>query len=142
MTLDATRIDPPVEDSVSNVLKWVLLVVVIATFGLLAWVTVMTYRAAPPQSERFVLASGTVLMTEQDIVAGKGGFQNADLMDYGSLYGMGSYYGEDYTASTFVRLGTATQNNVAIGTFGKTFVALQPDQPLPRPCAAHSWAWT
>ena len=54
-------------------------------------------------------------MTDDDIVAGKGGFQKADLMDYGSLYGMGSYYGEDYTASTLVRLGTATQNNIAAG---------------------------
>ena len=105
MTLTAAHIDPPVEDSVSNVLKWVLLVVAIATFGLLAWATVETYRAAPPQPDRFVIADGTVLMTDDDIVAGKGGFQKADLMDYGSLYGMGSYYGEDFTASTLVRLG-------------------------------------
>ena len=54
MTLDAERIDPPVEDAVSNVLKWVLLVVAIATFGLLAWATTVTYRTAPPQHERFV----------------------------------------------------------------------------------------
>jgi hypothetical protein len=33
-------------------------------------------------------------MTDQDIVAGEGGFQKADLMDYGSLYGMGSCFGE------------------------------------------------
>jgi len=26
-------------------------------------------------------------------VSGKAGFQKADLMDYGSLYGMGSYFG-------------------------------------------------
>ena len=105
MTLTAAHIDPPVEDPVSNVLKWVLLVVAIATFGLLAWATVETYRTAPPQPDRFVTADGTVLMTDDDIVAGKGGFQKADLMDYGSLYGMGSYYGEDYTASTLVRAG-------------------------------------
>ena len=43
-------------------------------------------------------------MTGDDIVAGKAGFQNADLMDYGSLYGMGSYYGQDYTAWTLIRL--------------------------------------
>jgi nitric oxide reductase large subunit len=41
-------------------------------------------------------------MTSSDIVAGKAGFQKADLMDYGSLYGMGSYFGEDYTASVLV----------------------------------------
>src|SRR6185437_5156816 len=108
--------------------KWVLLVVAIATFGLLAWATVQTYSAAPPQPDRFVSASGTVLMTDDDIVAGKGGFQKADLMDYGSLYGMGSYYGEDYTASTLVALATATQNNVALATLGKPFGELTADQ--------------
>jgi nitric oxide reductase large subunit len=97
MTLDAARIDRPVDDPVSDVLKWVLLVVAIGTFALLAWATTVTYQTAPPQPDRFVAANGTVLMTGDDIAAGKGGFQKADLMDYGSLYGMGSYYGEDYT---------------------------------------------
>src|ERR1700733_12151849 len=128
MTLTAERIDPPVQDPVSNVLKWVLLVVAILTFALLAWATTATYRLAPPQPDRFVGADGAVLMTNDDIVAGKGGFQKADLMDYGSLYGMGSYYGEDYTASTLVALGTATQNNVTLATFGKPFVELTADQ--------------
>src|ERR1700686_3597990 len=73
-------------------------------------------------------ADGAVLMTNDDIVAGKGGFQKADLMDYGSLYGMGSYYGEDYTASTLVRLGTETRNNVALATIRKAFEALTTDQ--------------
>jgi hypothetical protein len=49
MTLAAERIDPPVADPVSNVLKWVLLVVAILTFALLAWATTATYRLAPPQ---------------------------------------------------------------------------------------------
>jgi hypothetical protein len=30
---------------------------------------------------------------DRRILAGKAGFQKADLMDYGSLYGMGSYFG-------------------------------------------------
>jgi hypothetical protein len=60
MTLDAESIDPPIEDAVSNVLKWVLLGVAILTFGLLAWATTVTYRTAPPQPERFVDANGTV----------------------------------------------------------------------------------
>ena len=128
MTLDAERIDPPVEDAVSNVLKWVLLVVAVATFGLLAWATTVTYRTAPPQPERFVGADGTLLMTNEDIVAGKGGFQKADLMDYGSLYGMGSYYGEDYTASALVRLGTAARDNAALAMSGKPFAALPAEQ--------------
>jgi hypothetical protein len=64
-------------------------------------------------------------MTGENIAEGKGGFQKADLMDYGSLYGMGCCYGEDYTASSLVRLGTATQNNVALARYGKAFSALR-----------------
>ena len=126
MTLDAERIDPPVSDAVANVLKWVLLAVAILTFALLAWATTATYRLAPPQPDRFLGADGAVLMTNDDIIAGKGGFQRADLMDYGSLYGMGSYYGEDYTASTLVRLGAAARDNIARAANG---------QPLRQPHA-------
>jgi hypothetical protein len=35
--------DPPVEDLVSIVLKWVLLAVALATFGVVAWALVVTY---------------------------------------------------------------------------------------------------
>ncbi|MGH6888734.1 MAG: nitric-oxide reductase large subunit [Rhizomicrobium sp.] len=128
MTLEGERIDAPVKDAVSDVLKWVLLAVAIATFALLGLATVVTYRSAPPQPERFIKADGTVLMTAGDVVAGKGGFQKADLMDYGSLYGMGSYYGEDYTASTLVRLAKATRDNITRATTGRAFVAATSDQ--------------
>lgn len=67
-------------------------------------------------------------MTVDDIVAGKGGFQKADLMDYGSLYGMDSYFGEDYTASALKRLATLTEDNLAQAQFGKNFDALSPEQ--------------
>jgi nitric oxide reductase subunit B len=80
------------QDPVSNVLKWILLIVAMGSFGLFAWATVLTYERAPPQPERYVTSTGAMLMTGDDIVAGKGGFQKADLMDFGSLYGMGSYY--------------------------------------------------
>jgi nitric oxide reductase subunit B len=91
MTLEAGRIDRPKEDPVSNVLKWVLLVVAVGSFAILGWTTKLTYEAAPPFPDQFVTSGGTVLMTAADIVSGKAGFQKADLMDYGSLYGMGSY---------------------------------------------------
>jgi nitric oxide reductase subunit B len=100
-------------DPVSNILKWLLLAVAILCFGLLGWATVLTYEKAPPQPQAFVDSAGAVLMTGDDIVAGKGGFQKADLMDYGSIYGMGSYFGEDYTASTLVRLGVLTKQSLA-----------------------------
>src|SRR6185312_13689229 len=116
------------EDPVSNVLKWVLLAVAVLTFALMGWATVDTYRLAPPQPKSFITPSGTVLFTDEDVIAGKGGFQKADLMDYGSLYGMGSYYGEDYTASTLVRLATLTRDRIAHTRFGAGFKDLTPDQ--------------
>jgi nitric oxide reductase subunit B len=104
VTMEAERIDQPTKDPVSNVLKWVLLVVAVASFAILGWTTKLTYEAAPPFPDRFVTSDGAVLMSAADIVSGKAGFQKADLMGYGSLYGMGSYFGEDYTAAYLVRL--------------------------------------
>ena len=74
-------------DPVSNILKWILLAVAVSSFALFAWATVLTYERAPPQPKKFVTNAGTKVMTDDDIVAGKAGFQKADLMDYGSLYG-------------------------------------------------------
>jgi nitric oxide reductase subunit B len=115
-------------DPVSNVLKWILLFVAVATFGVLAWTTGVTYRQAPPFPDRFVTDNGRLLMSAEDIQAGKSGFQKADLMDYGSLYGMGSYFGPDYTAQYLVRLGALTEENIAQSTDGKTLTALSAER--------------
>ena len=128
MSEQSIGMDRAAEDPVANVLKWVLLAVAVACFALLGWTTVLTYDAAPPFPDRFVTAKGAVLMTADDIVAGKGGFQKADLMDYGSLYGMGSLYGEDYTASTLVRLAQATRDAMARARFGEPFADLPAQQ--------------
>ncbi|MEK8125680.1 hypothetical protein WOB59_22190 [Methylocystis sp. IM4] len=124
----AKRTDRPSEDLVSNFLKWVLLAVAIGTFGLMGWATSATYQASPPQPDRFIAADGTVLMTAADVAAGKAGFQKADLMDYGSLYGMGSYYGEDYTASILVSLAESTRYDMAMASLGREFGELGEDQ--------------
>lgn len=63
-------------------------------------------------------------MTADDIFAGKAGFQRADLMDYGSLYGMGSYFDEDYTAKYLVRLGRLIEDKIAQIRLGKPFADL------------------
>jgi nitric oxide reductase subunit B len=128
MTIATTPAPHPVHDPVSIVLKWILLAVAVITFAMMGWATVLTYERAPPQPERFVTAGGRTLMTADDIFSGKEGFQKADLMDYGSLYGMGSYYGEDYTASVLVELGTRTQSALTQQRFGKPTTNLDPDQ--------------
>ena len=126
--MKASVADQTGEDAVSNVLKWILLAVAVATFATLGWTTVVTYETAPPFPDRFVTAKGAVLMTAADIQAGKGGFQKADLMDYGSLYRMGSYFGEDYTAQNLVRLATLTEDNIAKAEHNKKLADLAPEQ--------------
>ena len=58
MTLDADKIDRPVEDPVSNILKWTLLAVALVCFALMIWASVLTYRAAPPHPNMFVDQNG------------------------------------------------------------------------------------
>lgn len=107
------ELSQPSTDRISDILKWILLVVAIVCFGLLGWATVRTYDQAPPHPQAFTDRAGNIIISADDIVAGKGGFQKADLMDYGSIYGMGSYFGEDYTASTLVRLGVLTKQSLS-----------------------------
>jgi nitric oxide reductase subunit B len=124
MDTSATILQRMEEDRVSAVLKWVLFGIASVTFALLAWATDITYRTAPPQPSRFTAPDGSVVMTSQDIEDGKASFQRADLMDYGSIYGMGSYFGEDYTAEYLLRLGQVTEDNLARERFGKPLSAL------------------
>ena len=115
------------KDNVSNVLKWILLVVAIVSFAILGWAAKVTYSTVPPQPDKFIAESGEVLITGEDIVAGKGGFQKAGLMDYGSLYGMGSYFGIDYTAEYLKQLGLRTADNIAMTRFGQPYSTLSED---------------
>ena len=119
---------PPSRDPISDILKWVLLAVAVICFALLGVATVKTYQEAPPLPKAFVDASGAPLMSQEDIIAGKAGFQKADLMDYGSIYGMGSYFGEDYTAATLVKLGLEAREQLARSRYGSSFADLPPDR--------------
>jgi len=115
------------KDSVSNVLKWILLGVAVVSFAILGWAAKVTYSTVPPQPEKFLTEFGETLITGEDIVAGKGGFQKAGLMDYGSLYGMGSYFGIDYTAEYLKQLGLRTSENIAMLRFGQPYSVLSED---------------
>jgi nitric oxide reductase subunit B len=115
-------------DPVALVLKWILLFTALICFVVLVWGTYKTYQLAPPLPQQFQTQSGRAVMTEEDIVAGKAGFQRADLMDYGSLYGMGSYFGEDYTAKYLLRLGRLVEEKIAQTRYGKSFADLAEEE--------------
>ena len=116
------------QDRISKVLIWVLIAMSVVCWGGMTIATRQTYQQAAPLPQKFAAAAGTPVMSYDDIVAGKSGFQQADLMDYGSLYGMGSYFGEDYTAQYLVQLGKTVQDNLAQARYGKSFAALSEDQ--------------
>lgn len=116
-----------IADRTSTVLKWTLLITASLCFFVLLLGTIKTYQLAPPLPQQFVTKGGKVIMTEADIIAGKSGFQRADLMDYGSLYGMGSYFGEDYTALYLVQLGQLTAEHLAYAQFKNPLEKLAPE---------------
>ena len=116
------------QDSVSRVLIIILIVVIVGCWSSMIWGTYKTYQEAPPLPSRIVTSEGKTVMTRNDLEAGKAGFQQADLMDYGSLYGMGSYFGEDYTAQYLVMLGRETEQAIARSHYGKTLDSLTADQ--------------
>jgi nitric oxide reductase subunit B len=60
-------------------------------------------KEVPPIAAKVVSASGETLYTYDDVVAGKGMFQQFDLMDYGTLLGMGAYLGPDFSTEFFHR---------------------------------------
>jgi nitric oxide reductase subunit B len=116
------------QDRTSKVLIWILLFVIVACFLGMAAATRSTYQQAAPLPQQMVTRSGTPVMSYADIVGGKSGFQKADLMDYGSLYGMGSAFGEDYTAEYLVQMAKEVQENLALARYGKPFDAIDADR--------------
>lgn len=63
-------------------------------------------------------------MTSADIIAGKGGFQQADLMDYGSIFGMGASFGIDYTAQHAHQLGLKVKEILAQNKYHTSYSQL------------------
>lgn len=108
----------------NNAIKWLLIIVVIVCFiGLIA-ATRKTYTDAPPIPAEIVTTTNQTIMTSSDIIAGKAAFQQADLMDYGSLFGMGSSFGIDYTAQYLHQLGLLIKKLLAKEQYNTTYADL------------------
>ncbi|ABW01134.1 cbb3-type cytochrome c oxidase subunit I [Caldivirga maquilingensis] len=72
-------------------------ILVYVIYGIMAW---YTFTHLPPIPTAVETENGTVLFTRNDIIWGKYYFQKYGLMDYGSILGMGSYFGVDFTSYT------------------------------------------
>jgi len=111
--------------------KWWLrsaLIVMAFGFSVLAFMTVKTYRNAPPIPGEVVSESGERLFTREDILRGQEVFMKYGLMEHGTLWGHGAYLGPDFSASYLKREGEIVGEEIASARFGKPAGQLGPEE--------------
>jgi nitric oxide reductase subunit B len=91
---------PPGRRSLLVSKAWLQAAVLVFLFGffVLGLLAYRTYQEQPPVPERVVVASGEVVFTRPDVMAGQQVFLKNGLMQYGSVFGHGAYLGPDFTA--------------------------------------------
>jgi len=104
------------------------ILVMIAGFSVLSFLTVLTYTNAPPIPEKAVDMAGNVVFTGADIQKGQEVFLKYGLMEHGSLWGHGAYLGPDYSAEYLHRLSEVTRDTIAAEKYGRLFAQLSPDE--------------
>ena len=104
------------------------ILVMIAGFSALSFVTVLTYSNAPPIPEQVTDGTGAVVFTRADILQGQAVFLKYGLMEHGSLWGHGAYLGPDYSAEYLHRLSEVTRDTIATEKYGRVFALLSPEE--------------
>ena len=94
------------------------ILVMIAGFSILPFVTVLTYTNAPPIPEQ-ADAAGTVVFTGADIQMGQEVFLKYGLMEHGSLWGHGAYLVSCVRSSVPCRLLLEERTSSPCGPYGK-----------------------
>ena len=108
---------------------WYLLFAVLAVcFTILGYMGSEVYKKAPPYPERVVSASGTQLMTKDDILAGQSAWQTTGGMEVGSVLGHGAYQAPDWTADWLHRELAAWLDLTAQEAYGKKFDEISPEE--------------
>ncbi len=73
---------------------WIIAIFMVSA---LIYYTATLQKEVPPIPSTVKSVSGEVLYTYNDVVEGKGYFQQFDLMDWGTMLGMGAYMGPDFS---------------------------------------------
>ena len=73
---------------------WIIALIMVSA---LIYYTANLQKEVPPIPHEVKSESGEVLYTYDDVLAGKGYFQEFDLTDWGTMLGMGAYIGPDFT---------------------------------------------
>ena len=90
----------------------------------LIYFTANLQKEVPPIPKEVKSVSGEVLYTYDDVVEGKGYFQEFDLMDWGTMLGMGAYMGPDFTTDFFHHRAEYLNDYYALQMYGKTAAEL------------------
>ena len=90
----------------------------------LIYFTANLQKEVPPIPTEVKSVSGEVLYTYDDVVEGKGYFQEFDLMDWGTMLGMGAYMGPDFSTDFFHHRAEYLYDFYALQLYGKTAAEL------------------
>jgi nitric oxide reductase subunit B len=96
--------------------------------AVLIFMSVQSYRYAPPIPESVVDSAGKVIFDRQDIESGQQVFLKYALMQNGSIWGHGSYLGPDFSATYLHALAVDSGNSFARQEFNADLSALNEDQ--------------
>ena len=107
-------------------LWWTLIAVLVVTFSILGFYGAEFYKKPPPIPAQVVSASGTVLMTRDDILDGQTAWQSTGGMQVGSIWGHGAYQAPDWTADWLHRELLAWLDLAAQDLAGVPFEQLDP----------------
>ncbi len=102
-----------------------VILVMIAGFSVLSYVTYRTYTDAPPVPARAEDASGRALFTSAEILRGQEVFLKYGLMEHGTLWGHGAYLGPDYSADTLHGAVEVERDTLARLRYGQRYVTLE-----------------
>ncbi|MFN8206561.1 MAG: cbb3-type cytochrome c oxidase subunit I [Bacteroidales bacterium] len=73
---------------------WIIAIIMVS---MLIYYTANLQKEVPPIPQQVKSVSGELLYTYDDVIEGKGYFQQFDLMDWGTMLGMGAYMGPDFS---------------------------------------------
>ncbi len=96
---------------------WFIAIIMVAA---LIYFTANLQKEVPPIAKEVKSQSGELLYTYDDVVEGKGYFQEFDLMDWGTMLGMGAYMGPDFTTDFFHHRAEFLYDYYGKEMFGKT----------------------
>lgn len=109
------------DEKLSPLWRIITVLVMVAGFSILGFVTNMAYDNTPPIPKQVISADGQVIFTHDQVMQGQGVFLKNNLMEHGTLWGHGAYLGPDYSAAHLHEETLAMQQLLARQIYSKPF---------------------